>query len=743
MCGQVLSPTTQDEDLVTPGFQYRTIVNNSDPSADVTLTIRPSGGGAPVYMQTDTGVTTIVNFPAATFGAGGMLDLEATATDSAGNVGRSPACAVTVMDLPSVVITQPTMGQVLGSTDDCSAGRSGLQVRVRGTSDAPAGSMVTVRVGTMTATTTVSASGRFNVCADADEGPAVTITAEVADPRGTGSASVVVAIDTMPPTVGIDPVTATIVDRRDGIVRFQWTAVADGVGSTPLASYELRCASTPITTDMEWSDARAIPMTTVPGTPGTVEREEVNAFRPGEDLFCVLRGADAGGGLTPWASNTTISIPFMTHVVDGAGTTGFGDELAMAGDLNGDMIDDVLTGGEMGTAYLWYGSATGLATAPSVTFSSSAAGFGNEVIGLGDFNGDGRNDFAIAAPNASSNQGRVFVFFGRATGSPFPASCNVDLPTCAPDVTLDRPAGLSGMGSEMSTSDFDGDGVNDLILSGVLVSSFTGEVYVVRGGSHLTSGSSFIVSAGSAMAPSGFLIPAPSGATSFGNGIAGLGGSVIGDARHDIVIGAPGFSAPANLVLVAGQAHSGGAMDVVPSSAITIIASDVQGRFSVVSPAGDTDGDGILDVRTYSPVGASSGSTTTWLGGVGGFSTTRIVTIRNDAPGDRDADAFGLVQGAARHAFFGNVGDIDRDGLLDVFFGSQQYGDVLHGSADLFYGQSPAVNRTRSQATPSLQGTDGTRQVGFVGDIDGDGFNDMGIGEASANGGAGRLILVY
>ncbi|MCA9608410.1 MAG: VCBS repeat-containing protein [Myxococcales bacterium] len=744
MCGAVLNPLTQDEDLAMVGFQYATNVTNSEPSADVTLTIRPSGGGAPIYTSTNTTVASTVAFPSASYGAGGMLDIEATATDNAGNVGTSAACSVNVLDLPTVMITQPTMGEVLGAGDDCGPGRTGLQISVRGTTDAAAGSAVTVRVGSATTTSTVRTGGIINVCANTVEGPAVPVTVEVTDTRGTGTATLTVTIDTLPPTTAIEPVTATVVDRRDGVVRFGWTAVADaGTGAPSLASYEMRCAPAAITTETEWTDAQVFPLTTVPGTPGTVESEDVDGFRPGEDLECAIRGLDGAGALTPLGTNATVSIAFLTHTIDGSTSTAFGNEVRAVGDVNGDMIDDVLTGGT-GSAYLWFGSATGLAATPSVRISSSETGFGGEIIGLGDFNGDGRNDFAIAAPQAGASRGRVFVFFGRTSATPWPAACDADLPSCAPDVTLDRPAGAAGFGIAMSSSDFDGDGVNDLIAAAPVVGSFVGEVYVIRGGTHMTAGSTFVVAAGDAMAPPGFVISPPAAVSLFGNSVAGIGGSVVGDARHEILIGAPGVGTDvATMLLVTGQAFTGPGIDTVPASAVQVIDTAPRGRYTAAAPAGDTNGDGRPDVQMYSSVSASAGRVQLLFGQTGGYSVTNQTTLVNDAPSP-DMDSFGLSLGESRHPALGNIGDLDRDSRNDLLIGSEQYGSTTSGSVELFYGTDTfTVTRNRTEATPSLPGADGARRVGFVGDVNGDGFNDIAFGEPAANGGAGRLTILY
>ncbi len=734
VCGATLSAATQDEDASTPGFQYRTAVGRGDTRAPVTLSIGPAGG-TPIFTATDSSVGASSSFMAS-YSAGGLLEITATATDGAGNLGRSGACAVTVTDLPSLVITSPTEGDVLGAAEDCSTD-PGMQVNVLGTSDAPRGSTVVVRVGTAMITDRVRARG-IDVCIDAAEGPN-TLTVEVTDARGTASATIDFGVDTMGPSGTIDPVAAMVLDRRAGTVRFQWTALDDG--GAPLASYELRCAASPITDEAGWTAARVLPITTVPGTAGTMESEDVAGFHTGDDVSCVLRGADAAGGLTGIGPNVSVSLPFLTHVVDGVGTTGFANEVFAVGDLNGDMIADVLTGGT-GTAYLWYGSTGALPTAPAVTFRSSHASFGAEAIGLGDFNGDGLDDFAIAAPNAESNQGRILVFFGRATA--WPASCDTDLPTCAPDILLTRPAGSAAFGSTLSTADFDGDGVFDLLAGAPAVSGFRGEVYVVRGGSHLVSGTSFVVSAGHAMAPRGFVITPPAASVAaMGIGLAGMG-SIDADARSEIVIGAPGSAGGnASLLLVQGQDYTGSGIQMVPASAVTIFATDIVGRYGVVVAAGDANGDSFPDLQAYGPVGASAGRVEVYLGTGSGFAATSLFLVTNDAPGNRDGDTFGGFIATSRHGAFGNLGDLDRDTINDLSVGSREFGDDPNGSIELFYGATPAVDRARSEATPSLRGTDGLRRPGFVGDVNGDGWNDIGVGEPAANSAAGRLTILY
>ncbi|MFW5875830.1 MAG: hypothetical protein ACOCXM_03775, partial [Myxococcota bacterium] len=88
--------------------------------------------------------------------------------------------------------------------------------------------------------------------------------------------------------------------------------------------------------------------------------------------------------------------------------------------------------------------------------------------------------------------------------------------------------------------------------------------------------------------------------------------------------------------------------------------------------------------------------------------------------------------------------DIDGDGLSDLFVGSRfDGGDV--GVAQLFYGQAPLpATEPRSSAGETFDPpTTSTRNrvPGFIGDIDGDGAPDLGVGDP--NDGAGKLVIFY
>ncbi len=115
------------------------------------------------------------------------------------------------------------------------------------------------------------------------------------------------------------------------------------------------------------------------------------------------------------------------------------------------------------------------------------------IVGIDDFNNDGRNDFAIGAPTANVGRGRVYVAFRRAES----IEGDYVLEKLALDPTTD-PERLTGvlivadttdaLGSSLATGvDFNDDGLSDLVIGAPDAMSGTGEVIIVFGDPNLIS----------------------------------------------------------------------------------------------------------------------------------------------------------------------------------------------------------------------------------------------------------------
>jgi hypothetical protein len=145
----------------------------------------------------------------------------------------------------------------------------------------------------------------------------------------------------------------------------------------------------------------------------------------------------------------------------------FGFEVATAGDVNGDDYDDVLVGAHLwdggqtdeGRAYLYLGTATGLASTAIWTMESDNAGamFGWDVASAGDMNHDGYDDVLVGAveySNPEVQEGAAFLYLGTASGLQTTATWSVES-----DVTTNRLGWMA-----VSAGDVNGDGWLDVLL---------------------------------------------------------------------------------------------------------------------------------------------------------------------------------------------------------------------------------------------------------------------------------------
>jgi Ca2+-binding RTX toxin-like protein len=168
--------------------------------------------------------------------------------------------------------------------------------------------------------------------------------------------------------------------------------------------------------------------------------------------------------------------------------------------------------------------------------ASSANRIGNVIAAAGDVNGDGRPDLVLGDPGGfiTTSQRSAYVVFGRAT-----TGDTVDVPPAAGvGFAIVGPSGVeNGFGQAVGGGgDVNGDGKADLVVgdrfADPLGRTNAGSSFVVFGKSDSTTVDALAPGAG------GFRIDGASSNDESGGAVAGAG-NVAGDARADVVIGAP------------------------------------------------------------------------------------------------------------------------------------------------------------------------------------------------------------
>jgi hypothetical protein len=144
-----------------------------------------------------------------------------------------------------------------------------------------------------------------------------------------------------------------------------------------------------------------------------------------------------------------------------------GREVHLPGDLDGDGLADLVIS-SADKAHVLYGPRSGdvdvCGSADATLAGETSSGTGSAVVDLGDVDGDGLVDLAVGSPYAGTTgiftgDGAVYVVTGAPTGA-------VDLPSASLHAKVTGPATWTGFGKSVSTSDLDGDGDQDLLVTG-------------------------------------------------------------------------------------------------------------------------------------------------------------------------------------------------------------------------------------------------------------------------------------
>ncbi|MXP27194.1 hypothetical protein GRI39_14335, partial [Altererythrobacter indicus] len=226
-------------------------------------------------------------------------------------------------------------------------------------------------------------------------------------------------------------------------------------------------------------------------------------------------GTDVSGRQVIDTTNLTAAQGFI--IQGAAADDQLGYSVSDAGDINGDGYDDLIVGARYGddggtnagAAYVIFGKETGFGTIALSAGLSATDGFtiigaaesdylGISVSSAGDINGDGYDDLIVGAngnEDGGNNAGSAYVIFGKEAGYGTIDLANL---TAADGFIIQGDAARDELGATVSAAgDIDGDGYDDLIVGayrGDDGGSDAGEAYIIFGqadmGAEIIEGSS-------------------------------------------------------------------------------------------------------------------------------------------------------------------------------------------------------------------------------------------------------------
>ncbi len=253
------------------------------------------------------------------------------------------------------------------------------------------------------------------------------------------------------------------------------------------------------------------------------------------------------------------------------------------GDVNGDGYDDFAIGALWeGKAYVFLGRPNPVSSPDLVIQNSdplTATPFGKSIVGLGDQNGDGYDDFAIGIYGVHVDgvvHPGVAIYFGGSSIDP------------APTYLIDQPGGTGTFGSSMGLAgDWTGDGIPELLVHDLDPQEITGSsndallVYSYFPGQGFFQGDVIGGTAGLSAGPS------------FASGC-----DIDGDGLADLVFQArPAGSSGSTLAYIPGSAHRLGSSHVqIP---LALGSSGLGVHF--IDSIGDLTGDGLPELLVGSP----------------------------------------------------------------------------------------------------------------------------------------------
>ncbi len=700
--------------------------------------------GAAVSAGSTSGATSTL---AGAFVAGDVVTCEVTASD--GTTSASTSASVTIGNTaptasvtlsPSTVYTDDTLTATVTSAD---ADGDTLSVSYAWTVD-----------GMAATSTSATLTG-----ADFDRDEVVEVTVTVSDGADTTTASASVTVSNTPPTAPSARIDPEDPRATDDLLCSVATAATDADGDT--VSYTVAWT-------VDGAAFGGAATTTLTGD--TIAAADT----AGGDLWtCTLTPTDGtdggpagtasvtvGAEFTGWPSRS-VGLASADHKLRGEVADDRAGYTTGVGDVDGDGLADFATaargndtgGSAAGQTYVVTGAQ--LAASAPTSFGNATYRFVGDAAEdylnvstgpLGDVDGDGLSDLlfnALRNDDAGTNRGAVYLVLGAGLAA---GEYDVD---AAADVTWYGEAADDFGEHGYTGADIDGDGLDDVILNASgndAGGSGAGKAYLFFAAGGLAGGSV-------ATADYTFVGENAGDAAGFCSADAG---DVDGDGTDDLLIVAigadDGGSGAGKVHLLLGGGLTGsGTVDLSAADYALVGENAGDGVGYVVAGLPDTDGDGLSDVFVSGNAndrgGTESGAAYVVLGSSFGSTPTIDLSAADYIlVGENAGDYAGIVVSSG--------GDVDADGLTDLWLGAQGHNGVGadSGAAYLVLAASlgsPGVldlsladYMFTGESTSDYAGT----SVAGPGDIDGDGLDDLVVSahmddDGATNAGATYVLL--
>ncbi|MFD5097867.1 FG-GAP-like repeat-containing protein [Streptomyces albidochromogenes] len=372
-----------------------------------------------------------------------------------------------------------------------------------------------------------------------------------------------------------------------------------------------------------------------------------------------------------------------------------------------------------------------VATAAALTGGLLVAGAGAAAAapaGLqGDFNGDGFRDLAVSASGATvkgyTGAGAVTVLYGSPAGAGAQKIQTITQETAGVPGSAEK---ADAFGGHTATADFNADGYADLAIG----ARFEDVGSDVDGGTvTVVFGSATGLTGGITVAD-----PTPTKHDHFGSVMAA--GDFNGDGKPDLALTADNNKID---VYRGGISKSGatGGRYTVTTQVLAIEGHDI---FNIT--AGNVNNDARTDLVVDGYEGDSTGE----------YSYNANYYLPGSAAGMTTTGARKLPAGIVT-----DIGDTNGDGFGDIVIGNTWDGDggvAKGGAVQVLYGTASGPTGGKDTITQDSPGVPGSSETGdgfgwelSLGDINGDGLQDLAVGAANEDLGgvadAGMVTVIY